>query len=441
MPGWLLIGFSFLIVAAFGWFTSARWHERTAAESRLIRVTGRQSRDTGILVAVEAQRAAVERRERLGALRASLTTLMMESRSGERRQLLEETIGTLDADAVRHLVAWSVELESSEYVAALLNALLTRWLEIEPRAAAHTLRHFPTEKLDDTLRRQVHAILTDERWEDGATFALSMGRPRFQGELLEHTFARWASKDASGAAAWVAALPEGAGKQNALLRLVETWPAGETEALAALARAVRIDDVALSAAFASRWGERDPSATAEWVAQLAPGAMRDEATVALAAAWAERSPADAASFVARLPAVEVREIAALRVVSVWSNREPQEASRWVGWFPEGPLQQQALRALLQSWAQSDVVGAATWMLNLSAGPALDTALEAFSSGAIPMRPSVAFEWANYIDAPDVRQSQVMHVARLWLVSQPAIAYAAIARSSLPEALKGQLLPP
>ncbi|MEZ5304584.1 MAG: hypothetical protein R3F11_28650 [Verrucomicrobiales bacterium] len=89
----------------------------------------------------------------------------------------------------------------------------------------------------------------------------------------------WAEQDPAGAASWAESLPEGAPKQIAKVAVASEWSRQDPAAAAAhFAPDVQTDGgVNLATALTQIWGTTDPAATSEWVAQLSPGAGKNEA--------------------------------------------------------------------------------------------------------------------------------------------------------------------
>lgn len=80
---------------------------------------------------------------------------------------------------------------------------------------------------------------------------------------------------------------------------------------------------------AGQWARYQPEVAAGWIATLPPGPGRDEALVNLGEAWSEVNPGQAAEFAISLPAGPTRQATLRQAVAKWLMADPQAARNWV----------------------------------------------------------------------------------------------------------------
>lgn len=101
------------------------------------------------------------------------------------------------------------------------------------------------------------------------------------------------------------------------------------EIVAALPLASEEERGALIDFLAGQWGRYQPTAAANWIASLPPGGLRDQAMTNLTGSWAEANPAEAADFAVHLPAGATRETALRQAIAGWLATDPESARAWV----------------------------------------------------------------------------------------------------------------
>ncbi len=101
------------------------------------------------------------------------------------------------------------------------------------------------------------------------------------------------------------------------------------EIIAKLPVANAQDRDALVNFLAGQWARYQPQAAAEWIATLPAGPARDEAIVNLGESWSDANPAQAAQFAVNLPAGSVRETTLRQAITKWLTVDPDQARSWV----------------------------------------------------------------------------------------------------------------
>ncbi|CAN5202156.1 hypothetical protein BH23VER1_BH23VER1_32870 [soil metagenome] len=176
--------------------------------------------------------------------------------------------------------------------------------------------------LPDALARKQLAdrTIAYQAREDGpaaAAAADAFPDPGLRPQLAETVATNWADRDFTAALEWVLAKPGGADGQlfgRFLSRIArdQTRPVAETLEAHFVNDAAAANDPAFEPAVDTVTAElaaRDPSATAAWVAALAPGHNRDSALNTLQRRWGRTDPAGRDAWLDSLPAAD-REAAA-----------------------------------------------------------------------------------------------------------------------------------
>jgi hypothetical protein len=130
----------------------------------------------------------------------------------------------------------------------LLQTAVTNWAQKDPKSARQWANHVSDPQVKDQLTETLAVEYARTDPAGAVDYALSSVK---SDELLNRSIADiagvWAGQDPANAAAWVAQLPDGQGRQMALGELINVW------------------------------GNRDRSATSIWVNQMPQGALREQA--------------------------------------------------------------------------------------------------------------------------------------------------------------------
>jgi len=269
----------------------------------------------------------------LARFREKLRQWQLESDPAARSGLMDELLALMTADNADELVQ---SLSPDELDAAAGNAVLERWLTVDPDAAADWLA---------------------ARFSNNGPSATLVAR-----EFL---------KTPDGFKAYCDRLPDGEWKQ-AVLGAAGAEMASQNPAEAvALAQQMKPGNAQAgllqSAAFA--WGRQDPTAAMAQLEQVADPDLREAMMASAAKGCAETDPARAADWlVASVKSEGLLNEAAVYIVRSWAANEPQAAADWVSRFPAGPVRDQALENLICQWTSSDYSAAAAWVMQLPDGP-------------------------------------------------------------------------
>lgn len=250
-----------------------------------------------------------------------------------RGRLLDELLALITADNAAELVP---SLSSDELDAAAGNAVLERWLALDPRAAA--------------------------QW--------AAGHGGNQGPVAT-LVAREFLKTPDGFSAYCAQLPDGAWKQAVLGAASAEMAAQNPAEAVALAQQMDSGDAQAgrlqSAAF--EWGRQDPAAAIAQLKLVTDADLREQMIASAAKGFAEKDPARAADWLVASVKSESRlNDAAAYIVRSWAASEPRAAADWVSQFPAGPVLNEALENLISQWTSADYPAAAAWSAQLPDSP-------------------------------------------------------------------------
>jgi hypothetical protein len=296
---------------------------------------------------------------------------------------------------------------------------------------------------DETLQAEVARYLVPRIVKDNpasaAGLVASLSSEQARHELLGQVLGAWSNAGWEAGLAWAQQLPESPLKEEALIHLSYRWLEVNPRDAVTYAASLSACNSQLVATLASQWAMRDPSAAANWAANLPDTAARRKILPSLIASWARQSPPDAAGFVAGLPPDDVDDQALISVVSSWSRQDPRSASAWLSGLPDSSSKQRALAQIATIWAGSDPQAAETWLRSEWLGDSRDAAIAGFSNVVARTSPEKAFDWAEQMQDERFRERQLESIAMRWLEKDSAGARHAIQRSSLPQQKKEGLL--
>jgi hypothetical protein len=182
----------------------------------------------------------------------------------------------------------------------------------------------------------------------------------------------WLGQDRTGFHAYLAALPDGAWKQDVLKvatndalllkdgveaidLLLRQPPAGQRDEMLGWA--------------ATEWARQDPVRAAEWARQIGDPALQAKLFGAVAVGYAWKAPQQAAELlVASAPREGVDHAVLSSVMNIWSPQAPAAAAAWVTDHLAGADQLLAIRSVLTAWGYADFAAAQNWTSNLSPSP-------------------------------------------------------------------------
>jgi hypothetical protein len=278
-----------------------------------------------------------------------------------RSDLLLALSASSEANSAQVFEAVLQQMPSGMAYQAAISDLFENWVEKDPSAAAVALEQIPPGPALDSATAEVAAAL--------------------------------ANSDApkSETAAWIAGLPAGSARLEALDGFYSAW--GRNDPSGALVEASRLtggDRGAAMNSLVNAWAGKDPIGVLEWALGGANGF--DEAKDAAIQSG-------------------IRGIARV---------DPDDASRRINVVPSA-LQASATSALVEVWSEVDAEAAADWLSAKPRGPLIDGAAGRLALSLAKEDPEMAMEWALAISAPESRQQTAREVARQWRERDPVSA--------------------
>jgi hypothetical protein len=261
----------------------------------------------------------------------------------------------------------------------------------------------------------------------------------YQAEFMDAVISRWADIDPAAAAEFLeqsnlANSPLSGGTRNSV-----AWAWGTMDPQAALSWIDRHSDEYNESLFDSvvtGWSRNDPASAMAYVAQHLdrPGAIEAAASVAIEVF--NHDPNAATSWVRQLPNSEARANAEDRIASVWTSKDPAAAAQWAQQLAIDD-QTTALVTVARIWAVQDWDGTRSW-LNTLAGDARDMAVAgAVTYTGVP--PAETLPVALSINNPQTRIHAVEGIVSSWAATDREAAATWVNGSGLSREEKQQLL--
>jgi hypothetical protein len=258
---------------------------------------------------------------------------------------------------------------------------------------------------------------------------------------LSNLMNRWAQSNPREAAAATLQLPAGDALNAAASRLAQEWASSasdQTEVLAWVAQLPqgRARSQALQSVF-EIWSARDATgAQRAWAALDANN--RQEVLSSVAAGWSRTQPAEAAHWTATLVDQPGGQEALRRAVSAWTQSSPMEAASFVQSLPDN-ARSGLTSELIDRWYNTDPFSAAEWLKRQPSGPTRDEGVSAIAMAISGENPETALAWTKSIANAQSRESQQKNILRRWMMNDAASAAAWIRTAQLPPETKVELL--
>ncbi len=340
--------------------------------------------------------------------------------------------------------------------------------------------HIPVSGTARTLPTEALLARFAELDPPGAVFWLVQAYPvdDIESEWLDVTLDTWVARDANAALAWGRSLPAGSLRENVNSELLEQMvaldPAGtaqriatlgdkdltsvstlftrlaERDLTAACAQAAQLPARQMSGAvegIIQAWAQHQPADAYAWIAQIAPGAVRDAATEQLYNTWGEQDPAAAAAFLLahggpdtgkyvdnlaetwakrdlatarawseHLPP-QLRSKAMSQVVSAWTESDPRGATEYAMTLP-GKQRASEVSTTVGQWAKQDMAAASAWMQKQPAGSVRRSALQAVCGVWADQDPRACLDWLSGQTGDDSVKQQRTQTLATWAASAP-----------------------
>lgn len=231
--------------------------------------------------------------------------------------LLGQVIAQWAGADIKSAVAWTQALPDGPDKSRALVQLSERWVQSDPHAAA--------------------------------MYASVQNAPG----LLNTVVARWAELDPRQASAWANALPAGAERNAALVSAAATWAQKDPKAAAGYVGGLSTPDAKTQAELAvgAVWTNADPAAAAKWVEQFPEGTVRELALEQLVATWATRSTGAAGEWLKSLPDTRSRDVAVAAYCAALEGADPVASFEWAKTISDKTIREQRIEGSAISWIE------------------------------------------------------------------------------------------
>ena len=303
----------------------------------------------------------------------------------------------------------------------LTHLLLTRWAKADPEAAFSSLdtANFSLERGHSLSILSALAALDPKRTANWLTSPTNT-RAYYPivGHVLSGTIAKeWARQDPQAALEWAQTLADQqqAGAYSGVLGTIAATDPQEAATLAlGLKRGEARDDI--FAEIAQSWARHSPVKALAWTSTLTPG-VRGRATSRALESWSKTHPEKAAQYLDENPNPDYLKI----IANQWSNRDPEATANWIALKTESSQRNSALADTLWHWTTQTPKAATAWIEALPVGNSRDQAIAGLAFAAVEFDPRSALEWSLKISTPSLRNDLSRHTFKVWSHSDPQIA--------------------
>jgi hypothetical protein len=335
-------------------------------------------------------------------------------------------------------------------------ALTIRDMEVRNRAVAQAVDSWASADFaaaltyagslnDPGLRGNVLASLARNQNSDPATmFEVLLDQAPAGGTFgnaISGLMSRWASSDPRQAAAATLQLPAGEALNSASRELAQQWAASAGDTSEVLAWVAKLPlgqarSQALDSVF-DAWSVRDPSGAQRAWAAL--GSKDKQAVISsLTGGWSRSQPAEAARWAASMPDQPGSQEALSRAISAWAQSSPTDAANFVQTVPE-KARPNLTSQLIERWYSADPFAAAEWLKGQPLGASKDAGVMAIATEIANENPETALAWTKSIADQDSRLSQERNILHRWMQNDATRASAWIRTAQLPPETKAELL--
>lgn len=187
--------------------------------------------------------------------------------------------------------------------------------------------------------------------EAAARFSKSLPAGRWRGAIIRRVAQDWVGQDSASAERWAARFKDEGERASTMADICLQVAQTDPRQAVAIAQRNGLAEVSGSVmdSLVQQWAAQDFATTDLWVMEQPAGQRREEMLARLAYVQSQTDPASAANLVAdRMPAGPLQDEAAITVLDRWAARDLASATAWADQFPAGGLRdraQQELRAI------------------------------------------------------------------------------------------------
>jgi hypothetical protein len=190
--------------------------------------------------------------------------------------------------------------------------------------------------------------------------------------------------------------------------------------------------VALEDTVLKRWGELAPAESFAYIAALPEGLTKSEAIRSVAVEYAKTNAPAAAAAALKMKSGRARNEAVPLIAETWARTDVNAALKWVNALPDGSLKSSALRSIYFIWAHSDPVAASVVVENLPAGDMRNALLMNVAAEWAVTDPQAAINWAKALPVEADKDLYIVIAVESWADSDPLAAVQFAAKLMSPQ---------
>ncbi|MES2476830.1 MAG: hypothetical protein V4640_13690 [Verrucomicrobiota bacterium] len=201
-----------------------------------------------------------------------------------------------------------------------------------------------SNSFDRELFSSVLAKLTRTHAAAAADYVASIPTGPIREEALRSLARIWISLDAANAELWAVSLPDELERQSAIADLCTQLAGSDAGQALIIAEkhGITTQLTTFTENLTQQWASQDFSAAARWIKARPAGESRDQMIMRLAFVQSSNQPAEAARLVVEeISAGETQTEAVISVIHQWGRHDMLGAREWVALFPASPLRTRA----------------------------------------------------------------------------------------------------
>ncbi len=336
------------------------------------------------------------------------------SKSQDRAYALQSVATELTAKDPQVAMAWVEQLPAGPGQNAARQTFVNLMASTNPKAAADYVRGLQglPDYIEGSLLENVATNWADADPKAATAWAQSLPPSDASREAMSITLTNWARIDPKGAVDFLNTLPPATQGRDQMVRKV-----------------------------VDQWGQDDPQAALAWAGGLEDDHARNIALAGAICQWGSVETVKAAGYVQAMPDSTAKETSVRFIADTWARDDPSAAAQWVANLPSPQRDNYSdvYGQLGGIWAQNNPVEASNWLERLPAGSNRDAAVFSFADTIASSDPGTAYAWAESIGDADSHQQAVFSALQKWMQTDPASATGAVQKSSLSGAQKNKLL--
>jgi hypothetical protein len=124
-----------------------------------------------------------------------------------------------------------------------------------------------------------------------------------------------------------------------------------------------------------------------------------------------------------------------RIATRWVAHDPEAAMAWLATLPAGADRSDGVTEAFRDWMSYDRQAASAWIEKIELQPWNEPALGLYARAIASERPKEAIELAQRISDPQLRETTMVVISRLWISEDRAAAEAWLAQPGVPERVR------